>query len=210
MMSHGEEIYLVEHGWHVDLAIPSDMLRGDMTVFRRIFPGLRVLMVGFGKRTFMMAPVTTISDLLVGPFPGQGVVLAIGMTAPPDQAYDDGTEAVIPLPPGGAEGLSDFLWRTLLVKDGMPVEIGKGFFPGSLFYATRTGYSGFYTCNTWAADALRAAGLKVDPSGVIFSGQAMARAVRVASRVCTITSKQLGAISMTAVGAPALPAHSAR
>ncbi|HTR16042.1 MAG TPA: DUF2459 domain-containing protein [Acetobacteraceae bacterium] len=182
----GEEIYLVDHGWHVDLAIPSPMLRGNMAVFRRIFPGLQVLMVGFGKRTFMMAPVTTIGDLLIGPFPGSGAILAVGLSAPPDQAYSDGTEAILDLPPGGAERLSDFLWRTFLVKDGMPVEIAKGFSPGSVFYATRTGYSGVYTCNTWAADALHEAGLKVDPLGVIFAGQAMARAARVSRGVCAI------------------------
>jgi Protein of unknown function (DUF2459) len=182
----GDVVYVVKHGWHTDLAIPSDVLRGDMVVFRQIFPGVRVLVLGFGKRTFMMSPVTSIQDLVIGPLPGDGAILVTGLTAPPDQAYDDGVESVIHLPPGGAERLSDFVWRTLRVKDGMPVRLGDGFFPGSVFYATRTGYSGFFTCNTWAADGLHAAGLKMDGDGVVFSGQVMARAAPLSGALCAI------------------------
>ena len=62
---------------------------------------------------------------------------------------------MLPLPPGGADHLSDFVWRTLQVTHGVPVRIGNGFFPGSVFYGSGTGYSGLYTCNSWAADALQ-------------------------------------------------------
>jgi hypothetical protein len=179
-------VYLIQHGWHTDLAIPSHELRGKMAVFQKIFPGSQVLVVGFGKRTFMMAPVTTSGDLLIGPFPGDGAILVVGLKGPPDLAYDDGVEATLPLPPAGAEKLSDFIWNTLDVQNGMPVKLGDGFFAGSVFYATRIGYAGTYTCNTWTVDALRSAGLHVDPTGVIFAGQAMARAAPLSGGVCTI------------------------
>jgi hypothetical protein len=181
-------VYVVRHGWHTDLAIPSRVLRGNMTVFRRIFPGLEVLVVGFGKRTFMMAPVTTSGDLLVGPFPGDGTVLIVGLKGSPDQAYEDGLEVTLKLPPGGAERLSNFLWDTLKIEHGAPVPLREGFFPGSVFYATRTDYAGTYTCNTWTADALRAAGLRVSPFGVVFAGQTMAEAARLSGGVCAINN----------------------
>jgi len=185
-----DAVWAVAHGWHTDLAIPAASLRGPMMVFRRIFPGLKVLLVGYGKRTFMMAPVTTSGDLVLGPFPGSGTVLIAGLSGPPDQAYADGTEAMLPLPPGGAERLSRFVWRTLQTQGGMPVKIGDGFFPGSIFYGARTGYSGFNTCNSWAADALHAAGLPLDPFGVVFAGQVMRRAGALApAGVCAIHGK---------------------
>src|ERR1700740_2538547 len=62
-------VYLIQHGWHTDLAIPSYELRGKMAEFKKIFPDLQVLVVGFGKRTCMVGPVTTSGDLLIGPFP---------------------------------------------------------------------------------------------------------------------------------------------
>lgn len=182
-------VYVVTHGWHTDLGIPDGTLRGPMTQFRRIFPGMTVLMAGFGKRTFMMAPVTHLGDLLIGPFPGTGTLLIAGLTAPPDRAYGDGTMAVLHLPPGGAERLSDFVWRTLEVAGGQPVRIGDGFFPGSVFYASRIGYSGLYTCNSWAADALHAAGLVDGAAGVVFAGQVMARAGRVSGGTCTVAGR---------------------
>ncbi len=185
-MPPADAVWLVAHGWHTDLAIPASVLRGKMAFFREAYPGLRVLMVGFGKRTFMMAPVTTSGDLLVGPFPGSGTLLVVGLTAPPERAYEDGTQTLLVLPPGGAERLSGFIWESLRTAEGMPVAIGKGSFPGSVFYATRTEYSGFNTCNTWAIDALRAAGIEVSSFGVVFAGQALGRAAAVSGGACTI------------------------
>lgn len=179
-------VYLVEHGWHTDLAIPAHSMRGRLTLFRRIFPGMTVLLAGFGRRSFMMAPVTDIGDLLIGPFPGAGTVRIAGLTAPPDRAYGDGTMTVLQLPPGGAERLSGFIWRTLQTDHGQPVRIGAGFFPGSVFYAARTGYSGLYTCNSWTEDALHAAGLTVGPAGVLFASQVMKQALHAAGNACSI------------------------
>jgi Protein of unknown function (DUF2459) len=179
-------VYVVRHGWHTDIAIPSDELRGNMTIFQRIFPGLKFLVVGFGKRTFMTAPVQTSGDLVVGPFPGDGIILATGLNAPPDVAYNDGISATLDLPPGGAERLSDFIWNTLKTDNGAPVELRPGFFPGSIFYVTQTRYAGTRTCNTWTADALQAAGLKINPAGDVFSWQTMAQAEDFSGRVCAI------------------------
>ena len=84
-----------------------------MTVFQRIFPGAKILVIGFGKRTFMTAPVQTSGDLVIGPFPGDGVMLITGLSAAPDMAYSDGTIATLDLPPNGAERLSAFIWKSL-------------------------------------------------------------------------------------------------
>ena len=181
-----DAVFVVSHGWHTDLGIPATALRGRMTLFRKVFPGMAVLMVGFGKRTFMMAPVTDLGDLLVGPFPGDGAILIAGLRAAPDSAYDDGRMAVLKLPPGGAERLSDFIWNTFDVHDDRPRRIADGFFPGSIFYATRIGYSGFYTCNSWTEEALHAAGLAAGPDGVIFAGQVMQGATSRAGASCSI------------------------
>lgn len=181
-----DSIAIVSHGWHTDLAIPAGALRGDMRHFRHVFPGMTVLMVGFGKRTFMMAPVTDLGDLLVGPFPGDGALLIAGLTAPPDRAYDDGTMEVARLSPGGAGRLSDFIWRSLDVRHDQPVRIADGFFPGSIFYATRIGYSGTYTCNSWMGDALHAAGVVPTASGIVFASQVMDRIGPVIGGACTI------------------------
>jgi hypothetical protein len=134
-------------------------------------------MFGYGKKTFLTAPPDTISEYLLGPLPGPAVIEVTGVGTNPVDAYPPGEILVVRLPPGGARALSDFLWRDI-ARDavGRPRLVGPGPFPGSLFYAAVTGYSLAHTCNTWAADALRAAGLKLDAGGVVFSGQVVARA----------------------------------
>jgi hypothetical protein len=47
------------------------------------------------------------------------------------------------------------------------VRIAPGPYPESAFYASSGTYSLDYTCNTWTATALKAAGLPIQASGVV-------------------------------------------
>ncbi len=167
----------------MEIGLAADRVEGPLSVFRDIFPGARGLMFGYGKRTFFTAKADTFSEYVLGPVPGPAAIQATGLTTLPDAAYEPRAVMVMRLPPGGARALSDFLWADL-DRDtaGGPRLIAPGNYPGSLFYAARSGYSLAHTCNTWAADALHAAGLAVDGDGVVFSGQVVARAVE--ARAC--------------------------
>ena len=179
-------VYVVSHGWHTDLGLPAATLRGPMARFRATFPGLRTLMVGYGRRSFLMAPVRTFGDLLAGPLPGSGALQVAAISATPQAAYRNGTVATLRLPPGGAERLSAFVWRSIgLDHAGAPIRLGAGF-PGSVFYASPLGYSGLHTCNTWTAQALHAAGTGVAAEGVVLAGQVMARTSPRAENLCRI------------------------
>ncbi len=170
--------YVVSRGWHVEVGLPTAELRGPLTFYRMVFPQARALMFGYGKQTFFTAKVETPSDYLLGPFPGEAVIQATGLLVPPPLAYPNTDVLELTLPQGGARALSDFIWDEL-GKDhaGEPRLVAPGNFPGSIFYAARTGYTLAHTCNTWVAQALHAAGLPVSPAGVVFSGQLAARLV---------------------------------
>lgn len=178
-------VQVVDHGWHTDLALPADGLAGPLARFRQVFPGLRVLLVGFGRRSFMTSPARGVGDYLIGPFPGDAVLLVAGLAAAPAQAYGDGgTVATIPLTPAARDRLDRFVWDTFAHDAQGQVEpIGPAFFRGGVFYAARPGYSGANTCNTWTVAALAAAGLDVSAFGVVFAGQAMGQAGRLGA-VC--------------------------
>ncbi len=175
-------VSVVDHGWHTDLALPADGLAGPLAPFRRFFPGMRVLLVGFGRRSFMTAPARGLADYLVGPFPGDGVLLVVGLAAAPARAYaDGGTIATIPLTPVERDRLDRFVADSFS-RDatGRAEPIGRAPFAGGVFFAARPRYSGFETCNTWTTAALAAAGLPVRSAGVVFASQAMGRAARLA------------------------------
>ncbi|MGA9866478.1 MAG: DUF2459 domain-containing protein [Acetobacteraceae bacterium] len=177
-------VYVVSRGWHVEVGLSTADLAGPLTVFRDIFPDARALLFGYGKRTFFTARVDTLREYVLGPFPGPAVIQVTGLAVLPTQAYPSSDVMVLRLPPGGARALSSYIWNDL-GKDraGGPRLVAQGNFPGSVFYAARSGYSPTHTCNTWAANALQAAGLPISGAGVIFSGQAVSRVL--AAGACT-------------------------
>jgi hypothetical protein len=102
-----------------------------------------------------------------------------GLSVPAERAYGRDPALVLRLPKGGAERLSSFIWHELSHDEaGRPRLIDRGPFSGSLFYAAAVGYSLDRTCNEWSALVLAAAGLDIDPSGVVLAGQLMTRAQR--------------------------------
>lgn len=170
--------YLVTRGWHVEIGLPSRLIEGPLAAFRDVFPGAKSVVFGYGKRTFFTAKADTVSEYVLGPVPGPAAIQVTGLNVPPSAAYEPEAVTVMPLPPGGARALSDFLWNDFEPDAaGGPRLIAPGNYPGSQFYAARSKYSLAHTCNTWAADALHAAGLPVDGEGVVFSGQVEARTI---------------------------------
>lgn len=170
-------VYVVDHGWHTDIGIPAGELSGGAAVFRSVFPGAASVVFSYGKRTFMTAPADDWSEYVLGPIPGPAAILVTGLNVMPDAAYGGVPSVLLHLPQGGASALSDFIWHEI-AKDpaGRPRLIDAGPFEGGLFYAATRTYTLADTCNTWAADVLRAAGAPVSPDGVVFAYQVMARA----------------------------------
>jgi len=178
-------VYVLSRGWHTEIGLAANRLAGPLGIFRTIYPGVRALMFGYGKRTFLTAPPDDISEYLLGPVPGPAAIETVGLRVSPPDAYGREGMVALALPPGGAARLSAFLWQSLAHDGtGNPRLVGPGGFPGSQFYAAVHGYSLAYTCNTWVADALHAAGLPVDPGGVVLSGQTMARVGAAAAAQC--------------------------
>lgn len=181
----GDSVAVVDQGWHTEIGLQADRLAGPLAIFRTIYPGARTIMFGYGKRTFMTAPPDSLGEYLLGPFPGPGVLETVGLRTGPEQAYGAAATLRLALPPGGDAALSRFVWSAFArSRDGSPRLVGPGSYKGALFYDARDGYSLGHTCNTWIAEALHAAGLPVDPYGVIFSGQVMRRAANAASGQC--------------------------
>ena len=164
-------VSIITHGWHTDIALPVAEATGPLRHLSQVFPGARVLVFGYGKRTFMIAPAHTLGEWIIGPFPGPAAVEVSAISSDPATAYGATHVMTLPLPLGGAQRLSEFLWAAI-AKDqtGKPVYIATGNWPGSQFYAASQTYGLNHTCNRWSAEALAAGGVPVNPAGVVFSG----------------------------------------
>lgn len=181
--ARAETVTVIAGGWHTELALPRDALVGELAALASHFPGARYLVFGWGARDFYMARNPDLGDVLRAMTPGAAVVLVVPLGAPPEAWVGPRNSIVLRITAAGDAALSRYLWAAL-AKDqqGMPRAIAAGPYAGSLFYAGAGTYDLTHTCNTWTAEALRAAGLPVTPRGVVTKNDIVDQVLPLAAR----------------------------
>jgi len=193
--SQAATAFVIDRGWHTDIGIGVDDVRGPLITFEHTFPGVRYLVFGFGDRAYLLAQHRMLLDMVGALFPGPGAILVTALRAPPADAFGAGHVVGLQLSLAQLDRLTGFIWDDLR-KDprGLPLVIADGPYPGSIFYASSATYDLSYTCNTWTADALHVAGLPIRPDGVVFASQLMRRVRSVARSSDTRTAPNLQAV----------------
>jgi len=179
-------IYVVRRAWHVDIGFAADQLQPPLAALRHDLPGARYLLFGFGDRHYLVDQDRGAGGMLAALWPGAGVLLVTGLSASAQDAFGAAHVIEIRVTASQAGAAQDFVWHSLATQadvqgdiqaDGVtPLRAGP--YGGSLYYATPLRYSALHTCNTWAAQALRAADLDVHSAGVVFAGQLWIQARR--------------------------------
>ncbi len=171
-VSQSQTIFVVAGGWHTELALPIASIEAPLTALTPQFPGARYLVFGWGARGYYMAQHPGLEDLLRAATPGPAVMLVIPLAVSPAAFAGPGNAFPLAISPAGAARLSRFLWGDLVPPGTRaPRYLGPGPDPQSVFYAAAGTYDLSHTCNTWTAEALRAAGVPVSATGVVFAGQ---------------------------------------
>ena len=167
-----ETVYVIAGGWHTELALPMAAIEGPLAALKPRFPDARYLVFGWGARDYYMSHNPGLDDLLRAMVPGPAVLLVIPLSTTPEAFAGAGNVYALPISPGGAEQLTRFLWG-YLAKDagGASHPVAAGLYPGSVFYASTGTFDITHTCNTWTAEALRAAGVPVTAAGVVYASQ---------------------------------------
>jgi hypothetical protein len=106
--------------------------------------------------------------------PSRAAILVTGLGVPPADAFGRENVVALPLTATGLARLDGFLWSYLHKgRNEQPELLGPGPYPGSLFYNAAGTYDAAFTCNTWTANGLRAAGLPISAEQVVFADQLM-------------------------------------
>lgn len=173
----GFQVYVVDRGWHTDIGLPVAELGGRLAPLENDFPGATYLTFGFGDRAYLLDRDTDVLDMLRALFPGKSALLVTGLKVPPGAAFGAGNVVALGIAKAGLDDLEESL-SGYFESDGQgrPLRLAVGPYPGSLFFSSAATYDGLNTCNTWVARNLRAGGLPVSPTLVIFAGQVMAQA----------------------------------
>ena len=164
----------MRRGWHTDIGFDAALLGEAVDAD---FPGARFIVVGFGERHYVLSRDKTLVEALQALWPGPGLNLMTGLKDSPESAFGPDQVLRFAVTAEQAAAAADFVLRGLsryqrgTGQFAAPRPYARGPYEGSLFYATTTPYAGFHTCNTWTAEALRAGGIPVRSTGVLFASQ---------------------------------------
>ena len=136
------------------------------TLLERPFPGVRFLTFGFGERQFLVNREESFGAMLDALLPSQSALLMTALGPPPAgglRASRTSSRCVSPVPAWNRS--RRHIWREFeLLPPANRCCWPTGPIRGSVFYAARDTYDGFYTCNTWTAISLRAGGVPMPAS----------------------------------------------
>ncbi|HEY0749114.1 MAG TPA: DUF2459 domain-containing protein [Steroidobacteraceae bacterium] len=171
-------VFVARRGWHVDVGLEVAELAPPLASAAAALPGARYLFFGFGDRHYLLAQKHNAPVLLAALWPGAGMMLVTALSAAPEQGF--GTEQVLSLELSAEQmqALQSFIWKSLDTPSGALRVYAPGPYADSVYFAASIKYSALRTCNTWVAQALRAAGLRIHPAGVLFAGQVWSRVRR--------------------------------
>lgn len=179
-------IFVARRGWHIDIGFAVSDLSAPLNSLSEQLPGVKYLFFGFGDRHFLMAKNPDAPATLAALWPGPAMILVTGLKGTPTEGFGD--EHVIALEVLGTQSLTaqTFIWKALAdrgaeASDTMKMAYGPGPYPGSLYFDAVARYSAVHTCNTWAAEVLKTAGLPVRSAAVVLAGQLWGQIRRLAS-----------------------------
>ena len=176
-------VYVVRREWHTDVGLPVEEIAGLLADLEQRYPGVRFLTFGFGDRQYLINRRTDFGSMLRAMLPSQSTLLMTALKGTPEQAFGAGDVVALHVSRAGLERIEAAIWHELRPSaTGEAVWLADGPYPGSAYYASRDTYFGLYTCNTWTAEILRAGGLAMPVTGVLFAGQVMGSAERIATQ----------------------------
>jgi hypothetical protein len=171
-------IYVARRGWHVDIGFAQADLQPPLSLLAEQFPGVRYLFFGFGDQQYLVAKKHNAPVLLAALWPGRGLLLLTGLSTSPQEAFGAAHVAALTVTRRQLQEAQAFIWNSLDRQAGARAS-GRGPYDGSLYIAAAPRYSAFHTCNTWVAEALKAAELPVHSTAVVFAGQLWTQVRRV-------------------------------
>ena len=159
-------IYVVRRSWHIDIGFAAADLQAPLNGLTAKFPGARYLFFGFGDRHYLEAKHHTAPVLMSALWPGSGLMLVTALTSTPKEAFGADQVIALPVAEAAVHSLQAFVAKSMDLSSDV-----AGPYEGSLFFSAVPKYSAVHTCNTWAAEGLKAGGLPIHSAGVVFAGQ---------------------------------------
>jgi uncharacterized protein (TIGR02117 family) len=178
-------IHVVSHGWHTGIVLRYKDIPSRLWPEKADFAGRTYLEVGWGDEAFYRSPkVTSGMALRAALMSEQSVLHVVGFDQAVTEYFPEGDIVVLRVSAGGIENLVRFIQASLAPHHGQRVQpLGPGLYGKSWFYPSKDRYSLFYNCNHWVADGLQQAGVSINVSSAMTSGNVICQASRDGERI---------------------------
>jgi hypothetical protein len=175
-------LYLARRRWHTDIGFAAKELNPALAPIAQRFPRAKYVFFGFGDRHYLLSKRKGTSTLAGALLPGAGLILVTAIENAPAQAFGASHVIEFTLSLEEAKEAQAFVRRTLRgSEDEIPV-LAEGPYEESAYYDAVPRYSALHTCNTWAAETLKAAGLEVHTHFELFAWQTWNQARKIDAR----------------------------
>lgn len=179
-------IYVADHGWHTGLILLRQDFDPRVSLRTTYFDDKQWLEFGWGDAAFYQAEEMSVGLALRALFsPTDAVMHVYAFDGMPAKNFPESEVVRIRVTQAGYRRMIRFI-RDAFARDqnGHVMPLKRGLYGRSHFFKARGTYSMDRTCNTWTAEALREAGLAIDPASAATSGGVMSQLAYLETAAC--------------------------
>ena len=163
-------LYVTNHGWHTGVVVQaSAVTESDLSFVSDTLGPAAYYEFGWGDEGYYQEGSERPWLLISAAFwPTSSVMHAVALPAAPQDYFPESGMMTLTVSDETLERLIDALVDSFAdAPADSPEPVGEGLYGDSRFFPATGRFHLFRTCNTWTLETLAAAGVPVDPSGVI-------------------------------------------
>jgi uncharacterized protein (TIGR02117 family) len=158
-------VQVASHGWHTGIILPAELIYARIPELEARFVGVDFLEIGWGDAGFYQANQITSGITFRAIFlPTDSVVHVVGLDEPASLYFSNSLVKPVQVDQANLDSLLSFVSNSFEQNTkGSLIELRKGIYGDSQFYAGEGSYYALNTCNKWTAKALYSAGVDLSP-----------------------------------------------
>jgi uncharacterized protein (TIGR02117 family) len=159
-------VQVASHGWHTGIILPVELVYSKIPELEDRFIGAHFLEIGWGDAGFYQANEITSGITFRAIFlPTDSVVHVVGLEIPAHRYFTGSLVKNVEINQANLDSLLSFVSNSFgRDAQGGLIELRKGIYGDSQFYAGEGSYYALNTCNKWTAKALYSAGIDISPA----------------------------------------------
>ena len=174
-MSAGNEVYVVNHGWHTGFVLPASDIQQFIPELKTRFGKAPYIEFGWGDNEFYQAEEITSGITLKAIFlPTDSVVHVVAVTRKADKYFKHSEVEKFCLEDSEFKSLVKFISNSFYRDEsGNILKLNHGIYGDSQFYKAKGDFHIFNTCNKWTAKGLESAGMNISTTFKLTAGSIM-------------------------------------